>query len=79
MNRNQSIFTEAYRREREIAKMFFLTLGEFILFILLIVMLIVSLFTPDLRYYANDFGGNNGALIHFVQSTLEAALAGDQA
>jgi hypothetical protein len=43
-----------------------------------IVMLIVSLFTPDLRYYANVFGGNNGALIHFVQSTLEAALAGDQ-
>lgn len=26
-----------------------------------------------LKYYANDFGGNNGALIHFVQSTLEAA------
>ena len=30
----------------------------------------------DLRFYANDFGGSNCALIHFVQSTLEAA--GDQ-
>ena len=34
---------------------------------------IVSLLTLDLRYYANDFGNSHGALIHFVQSTLEAA------